>query len=125
MFSDQNTEITIQPVQGSLFENDEQTKLKNINNTTHSYFLIDTIDKAKELAKKLLMEKVICFDTETTGLDPNNSELVGISFAVKPYEAWYIPISENYHEAEKIVQHLKPVLEAKKLSKQGKILSSI
>jgi len=119
MFSDQNTEITIQPVQGSLFENDEQTKLKNINNTTHSYFLIDTIDKAKELAKKLLMEKVICFDTETTGLDPNNSELVGISFAVKPYEAWYIPISENYHEAEKIVQHLKPVLEAKKIIKTG------
>jgi len=119
MFSDKNTEITTQPVQGSLFENDEQTKLKNINNTTHSYFLIDTIDKAKELAKKLLMEKVICFDTETTGLDPNNSELVGISFAVKPYEAWYIPISENYHEAEKIVQHLKPVLEAKKIIKTG------
>jgi len=119
MFSDQSTEDTTETVQGSLFENDEQEKLKNIKNTNHSYHLIDTIDKAKELATNLLKEKVICFDTETTGLDPNNSELVGISFAVEPNEAWYIPISENYHEAQEIVQQLKPVFEAKDIIKTG------
>ena len=119
MFSDQGTGDTSETVQVSLFENEEQSKLKNIKNTDHSYLLIDTIDGAKELAKNLLKEKVICFDTETTGLDPNNSELVGISFAIKPNEAWYIPISENYHEAEKIVKLFKPVLESDNIIKTG------
>ena len=119
MFSDQGAESTTETVQGSLFENDAESKLKNIKNTDHKYYHVNTIEKAKELATKLLKEKVICFDTETTGLDPNNSELVGISFAVKPHEAWYIPISENYHEAEKIVKLFKPVLESNNIIKTG------
>ena len=119
MFSDQSVENTTQTVQGSLFENNEQPKINNIKNTDHNYHLIDTIKNIKELTAKLLKEKVICFDTETTGLDPNNSELVGISFAIKPHEAWYIPISENYHEAQEIVKQLKPVFEATDIIKTG------
>lgn len=103
--------------QGSLFEDEEQ--LKNINNTEHSYHLINTIEKAKELATKLSKEKEICFDTETTGLDPNNSELVGISFSIKPGEAWYIPVSENYHEAQEIILQFKPLLESDNIIKIG------
>jgi len=103
--------------QGSLFEDEEQ--LKNINNTKHNYYLIDTVEKIKELTTNLLKEKVICFDTETTGLDPNNSELVGISFSVKPNEAWYIPVSENYNEALEIIQQFKPLLESKNIIKVG------
>lgn len=118
-FTGLSLEDTEQPLQGSLFDTDEQTRLKNINNTEHTYHLVDTIDKANELATKLLKEKVICFDTETTGLDPNNSELVGISFSVKPHEAWYIPISENYHEAQKIVQQFKPVFKSESIIKIG------
>ena len=104
-------------VQGSLFEAEEQ--LKNIKNTKHNYHLIDTIDKTKELVANLLKEETLCFDTETTGLDPNNSELVGISFSIKANEAWYIPISENYHEAQEITQVLKPLLESENILKIG------
>lgn len=123
LFSDLSLENKAQPVQGSLFVTDGNEgvteHLKTIKNTDHNYHLVDTIDKTKELIANLLKEKMICFDTETTGLDPNNAELVGISFAVKSHEAWYIPISENYHEAQKIVQLLKPLLESKNIIKIG------
>ncbi|MBC8321297.1 MAG: DNA polymerase I [Bacteroidetes bacterium] len=122
-FTDTSIEDIEKPVQGSLFNNEgnstEQGSLKNISNTEHNYQLVDTIDKATELGEKLLAEKIISFDTETTGLDPNNSELVGMSFAVKPHEAWYIPIPENFHEAEKIVKVFKPVLESENIIKIG------
>lgn len=123
LFTDLSLEDTAQPVQGSLFDADvgldEKNHIKNINNTEHSYRLVDTIDKAKELADKLMGEKIICFDTETTGLDPNNSELVGISFSTKPHVAWYVPVSENYHEAEKMAQQFKPLLESENIIKIG------
>lgn len=123
LFTDLSLEDTAQPIQASLFgtgeDGDDSSQLKNINNTDHNYQLVDSIDKAKELVAELLKEKVICFDTETTGLDPNNSELVGVSFSIKPHEAWYIPVSENYHEAEKMVRVLKPLLESKKIIKTG------
>lgn len=123
LFTDLSLEDKAKPVQGSLFgtdgNEDSIVQLKTIKNTDHNYHLVDTIDKANELIVKLLKEKMICFDTETTGLDPNNSELVGISFAVKSHEAWYIPISENYHEAQKIGQLLKPLLESKTIIKIG------
>ena len=123
LFTDLSLEETGQSVQGSLFgtEDDEGNiiQLNNISNTNHNYQLVDTIDKANELVGKLLKEKIICFDTETTGLDPNNSELVGISFSVKPHEAWYIPISDNYHDAQHFVQVLKPLLESKSILKIG------
>lgn len=123
LFTDISIEETSQPVQGSLFatEGDEgtTTQLKNIRNTDHNYQLVDTIEGISELVGKLLNQKMICFDTETTGLDPNNSELVGISFAVKPHEAWYIPISDKYHEAQRIVQVLKPLFESGSILKIG------
>ena len=64
---------------------------KNINNTPHHYILIDTEKQVKELTGKLTKEKEICFDTETTGIDANDAELVGLSFSVKPGEGYYVP----------------------------------
>jgi DNA polymerase-1 len=42
------------------------------------------------------LENVKLFDTETTNIDANNAELVGLSFAITPHEAWYIPVPANY-----------------------------
>jgi len=64
---------------------------KNINNTPHHYLLVDTDERINELTNKLINEKEICFDTETTGIDPNDAELVGLSFSVKPGEGYYVP----------------------------------
>ncbi len=75
--------------EGGLEETPAATK--NINNTPHNYILADTENRIKELTNKLITEKEICFDTETTGIDPNDAELVGLSFSVKPGEGYYIP----------------------------------
>ncbi|MDB5124534.1 MAG: polymerase [Mucilaginibacter sp.] len=95
---------------------------KNINNVPHQYYLADTFEKRAELIAQLLKEKSFCFDTETTGTDANHCELVGLSFAIKPGEAWYVPVPENEQEVIKIVSEFKPVLENAAIGKIGQNL---
>ncbi len=105
--------------QGELFAESKEEEKKTIHNTSHHYHLVDTPEKAKELAEKLKKQKTFCFDTETTGLDPNNAELVGISFSWKAQEAWYVPLSENYHHATQQLAVFKDVLEDEQIEKIG------
>ncbi|MCX6284832.1 MAG: DNA polymerase I [Bacteroidetes bacterium] len=91
----------------------------DISSTPHTYFLVTTPEARHDLIRSLKESKTFCFDTETTGIDPNNSELVGMSFSVKPHEAYYLPFPENYHETELIVQEFKEVLEDQKIEKVG------
>ena len=90
-----------------------------IDTTPHTYHLADTPGKREELIALLSKQLSFCFDTETTGIDPNNSELVGMSFAFAPHEAWYVPMPENYKEAMDVVRSFKPLLEDKKIEKIG------
>ena len=92
---------------------------KNINNTEHQYFLIDSQEKTDELLEKLNTADKICFDTETTSVNANNCELVGISFSIKPFEAYYVPIPSNQQEAIKLIHQFKSILENKKITKIG------
>jgi len=84
---------------------------KNINNTSHEYKLIDTEEKIDELLKELSQQKEVCFDTETTGTDPNNVELVGLSFAHKPGIACYIPCPKDQQKTAKILSRFKPLFD--------------
>jgi DNA polymerase-1 len=84
---------------------------KNLSNTEHEYQLIDTPAKRKQLIEKLKASKEFCFDTETTGLDANEAELVGVAFALKPGEAFYVPIPADKAEAEQVIHEFKEVLE--------------
>ncbi len=68
---------------------------KTIKDTKPDYILVDTAEKRKTLIDLLLQQESITFDTETTGLDVNNAELVGLSFAYKSTEGFYIPVPEN------------------------------
>jgi DNA polymerase-1 len=92
---------------------------KNIENTPHTYHLADTAEKRAALAALLSQQKEICFDTETTGTDANNCELVGLSFSVKPGEAWYVPVSANQAECQQVVNEFKAVLESESIAKIG------
>jgi DNA polymerase-1 len=92
---------------------------KHINNVPHEYHLTDTPEKRAELLTLLLQQKEITFDTETTGIDANNCELVGLSFAIKPGEAWYIPVPADYAGAKAIADEFKPVLENEAINKVG------
>lgn len=96
--------FTQQEVQGDLFSEGKEIFSSNINNlselsnigtVTHDYILINTDEEAEAIAKLLNTHKVICFDTETTSLDTLEAKLVGISFAVKPHQAWYVAIPQD------------------------------
>lgn len=105
--------------QGELFAEPQEEEVKTIQNTPHKYYLVDTPEKAEALAKQLKKQKSFCFDTETTGLDPNDAELVGISFAWRAREAYYMPFSENYHQATQQLSVFKDVLEDETIEKTG------
>ncbi|MCO6475845.1 MAG: DNA polymerase I [Phaeodactylibacter sp.] len=92
---------------------------KNIANTSHEYHLVDTEVKQAELIRLLSGQKSFCFDTETTSVEPTQAELVGISFSVKPKEAFYVPVPEGKEEAQRIVDLFKPLLENEKIEKTG------
>jgi DNA polymerase-1 len=92
---------------------------KNINNVSHQYFLADTKEKRAELIATLKQQKSFCFDTETTGIDANNCELVGLSFAIKATEAWYVPVPVDQKEVQAIVDEFKGVMEDPAIGKIG------
>lgn len=96
-----------------------QIAAKNINNVEHTYHLVTTAEQRADLIAQLLKEPEITFDTETTGLDANNCELVGLSFAIKPGEAWYIPLPANFEEAKTIAHEFKSILENEAINKVG------
>ena len=91
----------------------------NIANTRHTYHLANTPEQHRSLAKLLEQQTSFCFDTETTGLNANASELVGMSFSWGAHEAWYVPLPEVYDEALAIVSVFKPVFENEKIQKIG------
>lgn len=82
-----------------------------------NYVLVDTVDKRKKLVNDLLAQKAICFDTETTGLDANEAELVGISFSYKAGEGYYVPIPDNPKAARLIMADFQPVFSSDQILK--------
>jgi DNA polymerase-1 len=98
------------------------TGLDNINTTEHSYILIDTPEKRKDLINNLLQQKSICFDTETTGTDTFSAEMVGMSFCFREGEAYYVSLPENRQAAQAIVNDFKAFFENETIEKIGQNL---
>lgn len=82
---------------------------KNISNTPHNYMAVNGDAAIKKLVADLAKQKEICFDTETTGLDANQAELVGMSFCWKPGEAYYVPCPADQKETNKILKQFEPI----------------
>ncbi|MDX9852319.1 MAG: DNA polymerase I [Tenuifilaceae bacterium] len=112
-------------VQGNLFGFDDtvkpavQSDYLTIADKKVDYRVMANPDQRKELIATLSSAKEICFDTETTGLDPITSTLVGLSFAVKEGTAWYVPIPSNQQEAQSILNEFKPIFENEGITKIG------
>jgi DNA polymerase-1 len=87
---------------------------KNINNTAHTYTAITTDAEIKKLVTELKKQSEICFDTETTGIDANEAELVGLSFSIKPGEAYYIPCPADQKKTKDILAQFEPLFADKK-----------
>ena len=122
---------TKKPVQGMLFEN--ETTFENnttephslsentpsIHSTQHTYRMVKEEKKLIELCNKICSQKSVCFDTETTGVNPLLSELVGLSFAYKEGEAYYVPIDDDREKAQQKVDIFRPFFEDEKIEKVG------
>lgn len=92
-----NGETPESPAQPSLFDEPESlevsdSKISTIKTVAHKYSLINTKEELTFLKQRLADSRMFCFDTETTSVNAMEAELVGISFAMKEYEAYYIPL---------------------------------
>ncbi len=89
----------------------------NIHNTVHEYHLINTPELRQNLVHFLSIQDSLCFDTETTNIDAVEAELVGLAFAYRAGEAFYVPIPENREDAQAILNEFKPVFENESIEK--------
>jgi len=106
---------SIEPEIKSIFING----LKTIADVTHKYNLVDTKVKRSDLISKLFIQKSVCFDTETTGLDVLNDDLVGLSFCFAKGEAYYVSLPIDRIEATEIVREFKAFFISEHIEKIG------
>lgn len=90
------------------------TAEKNIHNTAHKYEAVEGDAAIKKLVSELKKLSEISFDTETTGIDANDAELVGLSFAWKPGEGYYVPVPSDMKRAKEILAHFESLFADKK-----------
>ena len=94
----------IQPAQ-------EFSNLKDIKNTQHTYYLIETEKDAESLAHKIATQDFFCFDTETTGTDAISAQIVGLSIALREHEAWYVAMPAEREGKQKMLEIFRSVFE--------------
>lgn len=92
---------------------------QSLKNVTHNYQLIDKEEDIQKLCDLFITKQIISFDTETTSTEAINAELVGLSFAFKEREAFYVPVPADRDEAQKIVNIFKPLYENEDILKIG------
>lgn len=112
---------TSEAKQGSLFGDDEATSpaakeqvpsdLKTIADVDHQYELVQTDEEIDALVKTLNAASAFCFDTETSDIEPINAFLVGMSFSVRPHEAYYVAVPHDIEEGKKVVAKFKSLFE--------------
>ena len=107
---------------GETQEIEEYSSRKTIENTEHFYQTVQPGMAMKLFIQNLLKQKSVCFDTETTGLDPLTAELVGIAFSWEAGKGFYIPFPESKEEAQSFIEELRPFFESEEIEKIGQNL---
>ncbi|WP_299154409.1 DNA polymerase I [uncultured Christiangramia sp.] len=113
--------------QFSLFGGDgeeiERTSSRtNLADTPHLYQLLETEMAQKLFFERLLMQKSVCFDTETTGLNPLDAELVGIAFSWEAGKGYYLPFLKEREKAQELIEKIRPFFENESIEKIGQNL---
>jgi DNA polymerase-1 len=90
-----------------------------LENTSHNYTVVHGDLGTRLFLQTLMQQTSVCFDTETTGIDALNAELVGMSFSWAKGEAYYVPFSENQEEAQILLEKFKPFFESESIEKIG------
>lgn len=95
---------------------------KTIKDTQHFYQKVDSPLSRKLFLQNIMQQPAVCFDTETTGLDPLVAELVGIAFSWEAGKGFYIPFPESKDEAQELIEELRPFFESEAIEKIGQNL---
>ncbi|MDU8886672.1 DNA polymerase I [Yeosuana sp. MJ-SS3] len=95
---------------------------KTAETTSHFYQAVATGFSTKLFVKNLMNQKSVCFDTETTGLNPLTAELVGIAFSWEVGKGFYLPFPEDKSEAQELIEQLRPFFENEDIQKIGQNL---
>jgi DNA polymerase-1 len=90
-----------------------------IENTPHHYQITQGDLPVKLLLQSLMNQSSVCFDTETTGIDALNAELVGLSFSYEKGKGFYVPFPENQEETQSLLEKFRPFFENKNIEKIG------
>lgn len=101
----------------SLF--DTEPTLKSIDNTEHNYQIVTGKDNIARLAEIIKLNNEVSIDTETTSISAMEARLVGISIALEPHKAYYIPVSGTTAEIAEYISPLKEVIASKHIDKIG------
>ncbi|MFN8274148.1 MAG: DNA polymerase I [Flavobacteriaceae bacterium] len=103
-------------------ESDEpraQSYYNTLANTEHLYQVVQGDLPVKLLMQQLLKQSSVCFDTETTGIDALNAELVGMSFSFEKGKAYYVPFPEDQSQAIELAEKFRPFFENESIEKVG------
>ncbi len=100
----------------------QATGRQTLATTDHLYQLVEEGMGTKLFLQTLMKQTSVCFDTETTGLDPLAAELVGIAFCWEKGKGFYLPVPEDREQAQAVVDQLKPFFESTDIEKIGQNL---
>lgn len=101
---------------------EERNTRKTIKDTEHFYQSVAPGMAMNLFIKNLMKQTSVCFDTETTDLDPLQAELVGIAFSWEKTKGFYVPFPSEKEEAQKLIEALRPFFEAEEIEKIGQNL---
>lgn len=93
--------------------------LVSIKTQFHEYKLIDNEEDAQKICDFLMTKEILSLDTETTSTNTIDAELVGLSFAVRPHEAWYVAVPADHEAAQRMVEIFRPLYENPSILKVG------
>jgi DNA polymerase I len=94
-------------------------KMESIETVPHQYYLVENEMQRASLRAELSVQDEFCFDTETTGLDTQSSDIVCMSFAFRKHEAFCVTIPKNKQEAQKVMEEFREVFADAKTTKIG------
>ena len=100
----------------------EFSSFETLKSVPHTYKLVENEEDLRKLYDYFLTNDFLVLDTETTSTSAIDAELVGLSFAIKEHEAFYVPIPANREEALRIVNIFKPLYENEQILKIGQNL---
>jgi DNA polymerase I len=94
-------------------------KMETIETVPHQYYLIENEIQRASLRAELSVQEEFCFDTETTGLDTQSSDIVCISFAFRNHEAYCVTVPKNQQEAQKVIEEFREIFADENITKIG------